>query len=424
MTTDSMTHPSVRFLVGGALAAALACGDGDGNPVAPTAPTTPTNRAPQASQAIPDQEVVAGGDRQLDLQDYFTDPDGDPLTFEATSGDARVVTTSVAGNTLTLVAAGSGTADVTVTAADPGGSTAAQTFATTVEPVPNRPPRVSTPIPDQTLRLNETETAGVDLSLHFTDPDGDPLTFEATSGDARVVTVAVAGSTVTITAVSPGNANVTVTAADPGGSSAAQTFAATVEPPPNRAPLVSAPILGRTLKLNESEKATVDLSRHFTDPDGDPLTFEANSSDTRVATASVSNGSLTLLAGALGTANVTVAASDPSGLSATQAFSVTVEQGRLSAVLEVTTCQADGIGLTNVVVEGTVRAVAPLPSARVVAYMDAERLGEQALGDMAAGETREFAIRGSATVTASSRCRVELSAGGGNLAAAASVSFR
>ena len=323
-----MTRPSARFLVAGVLAAALACGDGDGNPVAPTAPTTPANRAPQASRAIPDQEVVAGGDKQLDLQDYFTDPDGDPLTFAATSGQASVVTTSVAGNTLTMVAASPGTADITVTAADPAGLTATQTFS------------------------------------------------------------------------------------------------AVVGPPPNRAPRVSAPILGRTLKLNESEKATVDLSRHFTDPDGDPLTFEATSSDARVATAGVSNGTLTLLAGALGTARVSVAASDPGGLSATQAFPVTVEQGRLSAELEVTTCQADGIGPTNVLVEGTVRAVAPLSSARVTAYLDAVRLGEQALGDMAEGETREFAIRGSATVTASSRCRVDLSAGIGSLAAAASVSFR
>ena len=514
-----MEHP-LRFLTAGLLAATLACGGQEGNPIAPTPPTTPANRAPRASQAIPDQDLPLGGHEQLDMQGYFaepdgeplsfeavssdagvvtvavagstltitavsagmadvtvtaadpagltaaetfrvttepppnrapqtpaaipdqslrlnenetatvdltlhfTDPDGDPLSFTAASSDARVVTVAVAGSTLTITAVSAGMADVTVTAADPAGLTAAQTFRVTTEPPPNRAPQTPAQIPDQSLRLNENETAAVDLTLHFTDPDGDPLSFTASSSDARVVTVAIAGSTLTITAVSAGMADVTVTAADPAGLTAARTFTSTVEPPPNRAPLVSAPILGRTLKLNESEKATVDLSLHFADPDGDPLTFEATSGDTRVATASVSNGTLTLLAGALGTANVTVAASDPGGLSAMQAFAVTVEQGRLSAELEVTSCQADGVGVANVVVEGTVRAVAPLSSARVVAYMDARRLGEQALGDMAAGETREFAIRGSATVTASSRCRVELSAGGGSLAAAASVSFR
>ena len=326
--TNSRTHPSLIFLAGGVLAAALACGGDEGNPISPTAPTPPTNRTPQASQAIPNQAVPADGDKQIDLRDYFTDPDGDPLTFTATSGDTRVVTT------------------------------------------------------------------------------------------------AVAGSILIINAVGPGTADVTVTATDPAGLAAAQSFAATVEPPPNRAPLVSAPILGRTLKLNESEKATVDLSPHFTDPDGDPLSFEASSSDAGVATADVSNGTLTLVARALGTASITVAASDPGGLSATQAFAVTVEQGRLSAELEVTKCQADGIGVSNVAVAGTVRAVAPLSSARVTAYMDTQRLGEQALGDMAAGETRGFEIRNTATVTASSRCQVELSAGGGSMAAAASVSFR
>ncbi len=518
MTKNSVTHPPLLFLAGGVLAAALACGGDEGNPISPTAPTTPTNRAPQASQAIPDQAVLAGSDKQLDLQGYFIDPDGDPLTFSATSGDTRVatvavtgsiltisaispgtadvtvtaadlagltaaqtftvtteprpnrppraaapmpdwtlrlnqtdtaavdlrphftdpdgdtltfsatsadtrvVTAAVAGSTLTITAVGPGTADVTVTAADPDGLTAAQSFAVTTEPRPNRPPRPAAPMPDRTLRLNQTDTA--DLRPHFTDPDGDTLTFSATSADTRVVTAAVAGSVLTITAVGPGTADVTVTAADPDGLTAAQSFRATTEPQANRAPLVSAPILGRTLKLNESEKATVDLSLHFTDPDGDPLTFEATSSATQIATASVSNGTLTLLAGALGTANVTVGASDPGGLSATQAFAVTVELGRLSAELEVTTCQADGIGLANVVVEGSVRAVTPLSSARVIAYLDAQELGEQALGDMAAGETRGFAIRGSATVTTSSRCQVELSAGGGNVAAAASVSFR
>ncbi len=322
-----MTHPSLRFVVGGMLAATLGCGQ-DGNPVAPTTPTTPTNQAPQASAIIPDQTVAAGGDLQLDVQGHFADPDGDLLAFRAASSD----------------------------------------------------------------------------------PD--------------VATASVAGSIVTIWAMSPGMAEITVTAADPAGLTASQHFTATTEPPTNRAPRVAAPILGRTLKLNQSEKATIDLNNYFTDPDGDPLTFEVSSGDNAVATASVSNGTATLLAVALGTTAVTVAARDLEGLSATHAFSVTVEQGTLSAELEVTNCHAEGVGFVDVTVEGTVRAVTPLSSARVTAYMDTQTLGEQVLGDLGTGETRAFLIRGSATVTASSRCRVELSAAGSSMTAVATVSFR
>ena len=247
------------------------------------------------------------------------------------------------------------------------------------------------------LKLNEREEANIDLGLHFTDPDGDPLTFEATSSDTRVVTVSVTGSVVTIMAVSPGTADVTVTATDAAGLTAAQTFSAATEPPPNRAPLVSAPMPDQTLKLNESEKASIDLGLHFTDPDGDPLTFEATSSNTQVATVSVSNSTVTLLARDLGRATIRVAANDPDGLAVAQAFSVIVEQGRLSAELEVTKCQADGVGFVNVTVEGTVRAVAPLSSVQVTAYMDTQKLGEQTLGDLETGETRGFLIQGSVT---------------------------
>lgn len=70
------------------------------------------------------------------------------------------------------------------------------------------------------------------------------------------------------------------------------------------------------------------------------------------------------------------------------------------------------------------RAVTRLSSARVIAYVDTHRLGEQALGDMAAGETRPFVVRGSASVISTSECHVEFSADGSSAAARAAVSFR
>ncbi len=321
-----------RLLAAGALAVTLGC-NGDGRsttPAGPSGPVEPTsvNRAPQTSEAIPDQTVFLGDQRPLDMQSYFTDPDGDALTYEATSSNTHVATVSVAESVATLVAMNLGRADVSVTATDPGGLTATQTFSVTGEQPPNRAPQVSTSLPDQTLTLDEYESASIDLNAHFTDPDGDALIYEATS------------------------------------------------------------------------------------------------SNTHVATASVSRSTLTLVARHLGRANVRVTASDSGDLTATQRFSLTVEQGEPRAELEITKCQADGLGVVNVTVEGTVRAVTSLSSVRITAYVDTHRLGEQALGDVPARDTRRFLIRGSAPVSSTSQCNVEFTASGRTMKAAAFISFR
>ena len=65
----------------------------------------------------------------LDLAPYFEDRDGDPLAYTAVSSDPGVASVSVAGSALTLTPVGYGPASIEVTARDPGGLSAAQTFA-------------------------------------------------------------------------------------------------------------------------------------------------------------------------------------------------------------------------------------------------------------------------------------------------------
>ena len=65
---------------------------------------------------------------------YFTDPDGDGLTFGASSSRPRVAAVSVSGSRLTVTPRRPGTTMITVTATDTRGSnqTATQTFTVTV----------------------------------------------------------------------------------------------------------------------------------------------------------------------------------------------------------------------------------------------------------------------------------------------------
>ena len=88
---------------------------------------TPVNDGPAAVGAIPDQLLDEGGDGvTVDLTPFFTDIDGDPLTFSAETSNADVVTAAVSGAALVLVPAVYGDATVIVTATDPGGLAATQ----------------------------------------------------------------------------------------------------------------------------------------------------------------------------------------------------------------------------------------------------------------------------------------------------------
>ena len=190
------------------------------------------NRAPEAVGTIPNQAVATGSAETLNVSSYFRDPDGDALAYEAASSSAAVISVSLSGTTLTMVGVADGTATVTVTARDPGGLTAAQSFRVTVE-TPNRAPEAVGTIPNQSVDTGASRS--IDVTSYFRDPDGDALTYTAASSNAAVAVAAVSGARVTISAVAVGTATVTVTARDPDGLTAAQRFQVTVESP-NRPP--------------------------------------------------------------------------------------------------------------------------------------------------------------------------------------------
>ena len=305
-------HPTRVILMLAAFAGSawlVSCGDSAVGPAPP-----PPNRAPVPAGSIPAQTVAVGETAAVDVSAYFTDPDGDALSYTAETSDAGVAEVSVSGSTVTVSAVGRGSATVTVTATDPGGLTATQTVEAIV---PNRGPEPAGSIPAQTVAVGET--AAVDVSAYFTDPDGDALSYTAETSDAGVAEVSVSGSTVTVSAVGRGSATVTVTATDPGGLTATQTVEAIV---PNRGPEPAGSIPAQTVAVGET--AAVDVSAYFTDPDGDALSYATSSSNPSVAVVSTSGATVMITAVAKGSVTVTVTATDPGGLTATQTLEATV----------------------------------------------------------------------------------------------------
>ena len=192
------------------------------------------NRAPRPVGTIPAQTLAPGGRTTIDASRYFSDPDGDALSYTATSSNSGVATASVSSSTVTITAVATGSATITVTARDPEGLTAAQPARVTVSQA-NRAPRPVGSIPAQTI--NPGSTATVDASRYFSDPDGDALTYTATSSNSGVARSSVSGSRVTITAGSTGSATITVTARDPGGLTATQQARVTVRSDSDYQPL-------------------------------------------------------------------------------------------------------------------------------------------------------------------------------------------
>lgn len=85
---------------------------------------------PSACDPIPQQSVAVGETGTVAA--CFTDPNEDALSLAATSSDPRVATVSLSGSTITIEGVSPGNASVTVTATDPGGLEAEQSFSVMV----------------------------------------------------------------------------------------------------------------------------------------------------------------------------------------------------------------------------------------------------------------------------------------------------
>ena len=119
----------------------------------------PMNRSPAPTGTLPSRTLAPDETVDVDVSGAFVDPDGDALSFTASSSAPQVVTARVTGAFVMLAAASEGAATIRVTATDPGGLSATQVFTVTVEV------SVSVPFTDHPIRPGVTPVKAV----HFTE---------------------------------------------------------------------------------------------------------------------------------------------------------------------------------------------------------------------------------------------------------------
>ena len=196
--------------------------------------TTSRNQAPVVRTRFQDlTHTVSSQEDQrrtwtFNLVSFFSDPDGDTLTYTARTTNVFFAAVRVTGNQLNVTSGLDGVATITVTATDPGGLTASQSFrlTTTFRPPSNRAPVVRRGIQD-VASMTTGQGRSADVSNNFSDPDGDTLTYSARSSATNFVQVSMSGSRLTFTAVqafSSGQVRITVTARDPHGATAELSF--------------------------------------------------------------------------------------------------------------------------------------------------------------------------------------------------------
>ena len=296
--------------------------------------TVSANNPPVADEAafaerLPaDNTVNVGGFADIELDGLFSDPDGgDEVTsITATTSDSNILMVIVEDGTATLVGRNSGEATLTITAMDKFDH-AEPTSVETVITV-NAAPEEATPLDPQTL--DRVTPHVVDVSGVFTDSDdGDDsltITAEAVGDGMDRVTLGVEGFELTITGVAgiePGNVEIVLRATDPHGDTAKSTFVATTI---NIDPTVANSVDAQ--ELDRLNPITVDVSEVFTDIDGDISTITASVPDDAIITVGdidVADGQLMVSAlEDVGSATVTLEATDNNGGMVTDTFMVTV----------------------------------------------------------------------------------------------------
>ncbi len=184
------------------------------------------NQPPVVVGTIPPPTVVAGETVTVVLSEYFSDPDGDTLTYAASTSDPAIASPTTSEGTLTIAGVAPGTATVTIVARDPGGLSVQQSTAVTVASritAVTVSPAADTIVTGDTLRL----------TARAVDAAGQTVTTAVVSWVSSDTSVAEVDASGLVRGVSEGVATVSAAAGSARGTAEIRVFS------PDRAALVA-----------------------------------------------------------------------------------------------------------------------------------------------------------------------------------------
>jgi len=185
----------------------------------------------------------------------------------------------------------------------------------------NHAPAIINPILNIFLRDVAKETA-FPIGNVFTDEDGDELTHEISVGSDRIATARISGDMLMIKPVIAGATFLTLTADDGNSGRTSVSFLLTINK--NQPPQISGLPRDITL-LPSSPPVTLNLEAYASDPEDDPLQFDAQPEQTGIIEAFAEGALLTVKPIRHGETDLLITVSDTYRESASQIIRVTVE---------------------------------------------------------------------------------------------------